>query len=708
MNFKELSLKRAFSSDYDDILNDFYVPVLERAVEYNRLAGFFSSKSLAVAARGILGLIKNDGIMRLIVSPKFSKEDVNSIIDAYENPEKYVANNMLKEIQNLENDFVRDHVFALAWMLANKRLEIKVAILYDEKGKLLNEDEIQQLGIFHQKVGILKDSENNIITFSGSVNETAEAWLGNIEEFKVFRSWDFSEKEYVEADIKKFERFWNNLATNVKTINLPDAVKEKLISIAPDDVDKIDLRKWYRREKRPIMLYPYQLDAVQSWLNNNMKGIFEMATGTGKTFTALACLKKAFEVYPKLLCVITVPYQHLIQQWKNNIEKFELEVDGIIIADSNNAKWNKELFDSLADIYMGYKKKMVILTTHNTFSSKKFIDIIKENKRGTKLFLIADEVHNVGAEKRREGLIEEYELRLALSATPNRLFDEEGTNIIYEYFNCPNKKVTYEFSLRDAINKINPATGKTFLTPYEYLPHFIQLEQDELECYFEASIKIVKNYFAAKEDSDKEKYFEQLLFARANIVKNAIRKYDVLEKIVNELKNPTHTIVYCTPQQIDNVVKLLNKKGIYIHRFTMEEGTVPSKKYNGLSQREYILNMFQQEKIQVLVAMKCLDQGVDIPQAKTAILMASSGNPIEYIQRIGRIIRRYPGKEKARIYDIIVVPSFSQLSSEFKKIEYKIFNKEVERYEFIASNAINSFEALNLIRTIREKIVSSI
>jgi len=708
MGFKEVNIKRAFSSDYDDVLNDFYVPVLEKAIEYNRLAGFFSSKSLAVAARGILGLIRNGGIMKLIVSPKFSKEDINSIVGVYENPEKYVTTNMLEEIQNLENDFVRDHVFALAWMLANKRLEIKVAILYDDKGKLLDEDKIQQLGIFHQKVGILKDSEGNVITFSGSVNETAEAWLGNIEEFKVFRSWDVSEHEYVLADINKFERFWNNLATNVKTIDLPQAVKEKIISIAPDDIDKVDLVKWYRKEKRPVILYPYQLEAVQSWLSNDMKGIFEMATGTGKTFAALACLKKAFEIYHKLLCIITVPYQHLISQWRENIKKFCLDLDEIIVADSSNTNWAKELFYSLADLYLGYKKKIAVLTTHNTFSSSKFIDIIKKNKKQIKIFIIADEVHNIGAEKRRAGLIEEYELRLALSATPNRLFDEEGTKVIYEYFNCPSKRATYEFSLKDAITKINPATGQTFLTPYEYLPYFIQLEQDELESYFEQTIKIIKNYFFSKDEVDKEKFFELMLFKRANIVKNAKKKYEVLEKIVNKLNNPTHTVIYCTPQQIDQITKLLSNKELHLHRFTMEEGTTPSKKYYGLSQRDYILNMFQQGKIQILVAMKCLDQGVDIPQAKIAILMASSGNPIEYIQRIGRVIRRYPGKEKAKIYDIIVVPSFSQLSQEYKKMEYKIFSKEVERYEFIASHAINSFEALSLIRAMKEKIVSGI
>ena len=197
MSLKIISLKRTYSSDYDNILYDFYIPVLSESVEYYRLAGFFSSTSLAIAARGILGLIKNGGIMRIIVCPRLTKEDLNVIVEAQENPEKYIEMKMLKELDQLEDAFIQDHVLALGWMVANNKLQIKVAILYNERGVPLSYDEIQASGIFHQKVGILKDKAGNIVTFSGSINETAFAWTKNIEEFKVFRSWIPTEVDYV-------------------------------------------------------------------------------------------------------------------------------------------------------------------------------------------------------------------------------------------------------------------------------------------------------------------------------------------------------------------------------------------------------------------------------------------------------------------------------------------------------------------------------
>jgi len=297
MSLRDIYIKRFYSSDSDDILREFYIPVLSNSVEYCRLAGFFSSTSLAIAARGVLGLIKNGGIMKMVICPRLTKDDLNAIIKAKENPKKYIENKMIDELEKLEDEFIRDHVYALGWMVANKRLEIKVAIVHDEEGNLLSYDNIQSSGIFHQKIGILKDKDGNIVTFSGSVNETATGWLKNIEEFKVFRNWVNAEKDYVDADIKKFKSFWNDLSKRVRTINIPEAVKEKLITLAPKDIENINLDRWYKHGK--IKLYSYQEEAIDAWIKNNMLGIFEMATGTGKTFTALGCVEKVFAEKPR-------------------------------------------------------------------------------------------------------------------------------------------------------------------------------------------------------------------------------------------------------------------------------------------------------------------------------------------------------------------------------------------------------------------------
>ena len=266
MNLKEITINKSYSSDYDDILNDFYIPVLETSVKYYRLAGFFSSTSLAIAARGISGLIRNGGDIRLIISPKLKKADLDVIISSDEDPNTYIEKQLLDDIEKLEDEFIRDHVFALGWLLANKKLEIKVAIPIDENRKLKSYEESEPTGIFHQKVGVLFDSKDNIITFSGSINESAIAWKGNTEEFKVFRNWKLSELDYVTSDLNKFERFWNGQSDNVKTINIPDAVKEKLISLAPTDINEIELLKQNKSNRNVIVLFKHQKDAINSWI----------------------------------------------------------------------------------------------------------------------------------------------------------------------------------------------------------------------------------------------------------------------------------------------------------------------------------------------------------------------------------------------------------------------------------------------------------
>lgn len=702
MNLRDIPIKRTYSSDNDDILNDFYIPILKASKEYFRLAGFFSSKSLAISARGISGLLKNGGNMKLIASPKLNIEDVKVILNAYKNPEKWIEKKLLEELETLDDLIIKDHVSILGWMIANKKLELKVAIVYDEKQRLLSYEEIQEIGLFHQKVGILRDSWDNIITFSGSVNETSEAWLQNIEEIKVFRNWFDLESEYVKADIDKFNRFWENQSVRIKVIDLPLAVKNKLIKIAPIDIDCLNLEKWYSKQlhisNKKDHLFEHQKKAIDKWLENGMRGIFEMATGSGKTFTALGCLNEVLKLKSQILIIITVPYKHLIQQWIKEIDNFPIEYDELIVADSNNPLWKDKLSDTLIDIEINNKNKVILLTTHSTFSSNDFINIIKNNGN-LNLFLIGDEVHGLGSKKRRNSLIEKFNIRLGLSATPQRWFDSEGTKVLSDYFGG----VIFNFNLKDAIIKFNPLTGHSYLTPYRYIPFFVSLTEKEIEEYYEMTLSIVKRFNNESNETNKEKILECLIYKRANLIKNAAGKYKILENILDSIKDIEYTIIFSTPQQIDEVMRIMNLRGITAHRFTMEEGTAPRKELGGISERDYILNNFINKNYKVLVAMKCLDEGVDIPLARTAILMASSVNPREYVQRIGRIIRRCSDKNESTIYDIIVIPSFN-IAPEFKEIELNILNKELRRYEEIAEKAINSAHALDLIYKIKNNL----
>ncbi|MBL7060686.1 MAG: DEAD/DEAH box helicase family protein [Actinobacteria bacterium] len=706
MSLKDLNFKKRYSSSKDNLLRDFYTPALSEAVNYHRLSGFFSSAVLAIASRGISKFIYNNGHMKLVCGSKLRREDVEEIRKNSDNFDEIIEKNMLNELGNLEDIFIEEYIKALGWLVRKGRLEIKVAIVFDDKGIPMDYEKVNEKGLFHPKIGILEDSLGNKISFSGSINETAQGWLNNVEEIKVFRSWVDIENEYFLEDVDLFDDYWKGNAIDFKVFDLPVAIQKKLINSSPKDFEELKIEEIERKivsikksKKRKIDLRDYQKEAIQYWMNNDKKGIFEMATGTGKTFTALGCLDRINYKLDKIVTIITTPYQHLIQQWKKEINKFGVHYDKTIIASSSKPKWKNILSDYLAQVYMGYIKRLIILTTHDTFSSLDFMKILKDNVNGFDVFLIADEMHGLGSKKRKQGLLEGYNIKLGLSATPKRWFDDIGTKKIYSYFD----DVVFKFSLKNAILKINPETGKSYLTPFKYMPILTNLTDAELDDYFEKTKKIISRLNKTKDNVEKDEILELMLFQRADIIKNAENKYELLETLLKDQGQAIKwTIIYCSPQQIDNVMKIVSKFNIIAHRFTMKEGNIPVKEYNGLTEREHIIKNFADGKYQVLIAMKCLDEGIDIPPARNAVLMSNSGNPREYIQRIGRVLRRFTGKELAIIYDFLVVPSFKVLPSEFYQIERKIFEKELSRYIEIGSIAVNNAEALKTIYDMRK------
>jgi superfamily II DNA or RNA helicase len=437
-------------------------------------------------------------------------------------------------------------------------------------------------------------------------------------------------------------------------------------------------------------LREYQNIAIESWIKNNMNGIFSMATGTGKTYTAIYCIKEVLKINKKFLTVISCPYVHLLGQWEKSLRSLGFTN----IFNTNIQKWKDKLYTKIIDLY--YTDNLIVLTTSNKLSDNDFINIIEKYQYDK--FLIVDEVHGIGSQKRRAGLLEIYKYRLGLSATPERYFDEEGTDFIINYF----YGIVYTFSLKQALNTINPDTNKSFIVHYDYLPYFINLDKEEETKYMAITKKLVKIWNLDGYDEAKE----QLLFKRQNIIKNAFNKYNVLREIIDKLsssRDVNHTLVYCSPQQISVVQDILNEKDIIQHKFTMNESTKPDRKYNNTSERDFILSKFSEKSYNMLVAIKCLDEGVDVPSIKNAILMSSSGNSREWYQRMGRILRRCRDKDHAYIYDIIVKPPLN-VDPEFKKIELKLFEKELRRYDEFSYNADNSLECLNKIYKIKQEI----
>jgi len=691
VSFLDLELKPDYDSERDYILQQFYIPVLSRAKRYYRLSGFFSSSALAVAARGIAAFIRNDGNMKLIVGARLQKSDIEAITEGKENPEKVLSEMILKDLNEIEDEIIRDHVRALGWLIAKGHLDIKIAIVTDNYGHPLDYDTALKRGIFHQKVGIFEDEDGNLISFSGSVNESATAWEDNIEEFKVFRSWIKGELEHLASDNRKFEKYWNGQTKRLKIHDVPAAVREKLIEIAPDDIRRLKIEHF---GERPT-LRSYQENATAAWLHNSFRGILEMATGTGKTLAALVCLEKAFKTEEKMVAIISSPFIHLSEQWIRESDKLGIHCDKLV-ADSRENRWRDKLVDGILDVEDGVSEKLIVLTTHNTLSSVDFISIIKDSKKrvpGLRFLLIVDEVHGIGAPERRNGLIDEYDYRLGLSATPKRWFDFEGTDKIFSYFG----DVVFQFSLKDAIDA-------GYLTPYFYEPHFTFLTKEEMVKYETETRKISRAYYRTKDEDEKDEIFTLLCIKRQKIIRNAANKLVVFKQILDEFNQLKYCLVYCSPRQIREVQDILNRRNIIQHKFTEREGTKPEDRFGGLSERDFLIRKFSEGIYRVLVSMRCLDEGVDVPPARLAIMLDNSGNPREYVQRRGRILRKFPGKEHAVIHDVIVEPVLRPgIPRELADLERKIMSKELQRYREFASSSMNASECLRMMEKVEAK-----
>ena len=678
MSFKELDLQYSYSSAKTNIVDDFYNPVLSNAIKYDRICGYFDSSSLAIAAKGLKGFILNNGKMRLLCGVQLNKDDLNSILN-FSDIETLISDSFLKNLDNMEDEIKKNHVKLLAWMLANNFLEIKIGIKKNNGNYVA--------GMLHSKTGALFDNENNCILFNGSNNETASGWFNNIEKFKVFFSWDETCK-YMSDDLEEFEEFWNNQNDSLEVVDIPKAAKEGLIKLAPksmDDLNKLALSYYEFQGKSNKMdtrrLYSHQKKALDKWFDNGCNGIFEMATGTGKTFTALKCLEKLRLEENNLVTVISCPYTHLIDQWADDIEKFGWDYD--ILYGSMGQHWKNLLSELIFNLRLGVKKNAIILTTHNSFSNDVFISEIK--KLSNNLLLISDEMHHLGSLNLREGLLKNYEFKLGLSATPSRYMDDEGTDFLLDYFGG----IVFKFTIFEALIEKN-FDGKSFLTPYYYFPEKISLTKSESEEYVVLTRKINQLWHMDK-SKKQEDTLNNLLRERKRIINNAQEKYDKLQEILNRYDKINHLIIFCSPEQINNVMSILRAMDLgMVHKFTQKEGKIKNDVFDGLSERQYLLKMFDKGEFVALVAIKCLDEGVDIPSADKVIIMSSTNNPREYVQRRGRVLRRFDGKDNASIYDMAVV--FDDVYGLDNTI-----NMEKERMLDFINTAKNSGDCIKLL-----------
>lgn len=689
MSLSDLHIAKEYRNLKCDVINDFYIPILSNAVMYKRAVGFFNSAALYEMAIGLKHLVERQGKMELIVSPRLTEEDIQSISLGYKTREEVIEKALLRDFEEPKNKTEFRKLNLLANLIAEGVLDIKVAFKINANSA----------GIFHEKMGIVIDAEGNKVAFTGSMNETYSGLLQNYESIDVFCSW--RDEDYDRVNIKEnaFDNLWDNLDTAMEVIPFPKVAVERLNSYKLEKTGTLcveiqnedDSQDVFFKIPDNVDLYDYQREAIESWKNNNYCGIFDMATGAGKTFTALGALSALSKnLNNHIAVVIVAPYQHLVEQWVEDIIQFN--VKPIVAYSYPGQKWRKQFSDAVTAYNVGAIDNFCVIATNATFSLNDFQSILQKFKKN--FAFVVDEAHNFGAVKLSSLLPRKARYRLALSATIERFHDEEGTNKLRKYFG----KTCISFSLKEAIQK-------GFLTSYYYHPIVVYLNADEYEQYQEITKTIIRNGGASQENIDKNPYIEMLLIKRARIISGCKEKVPKLVEVMKPYRTDNYILVYCGATKYDNdssdlkdddevrQIEEVNKRlyyelGMKVHKFTSEENK---------EERDEIKRMFASgTELQVITAIKCLDEGVNIPSIKKAFILASSTNPKEYIQRRGRVLRRAKGKEYAEIFDFITLPrpleEVQFCSEEELSCDLSLVRKEFLRMIDFAETARNPFE----------------
>ena len=608
----------------------------------------------------------------------------------------------------------------LACLIADGILDIRIAYTEGKNG----------IGMYHEKMGLIEDGEGNIVAFSGSMNESATAMSINYETIDVFRSWgDQNETDRVRLKENAFFSIWNDSEPNIKVLEFPSisqALIDKYRRSPPNfDLDKeqfpskdskirtlkdgnieIVTRAIGPRIPENISLHDYQKEAIASWVGENYHGIFDMATGTGKTFTGLGAISKLSEdLNDKLAVVIVCPYQHLVEQWVEDIVRFNMKPI-IGYSSSPQKDWKQRLSKAVRDQKIRVDKSFFcFVCTNATFTNSYVQEQI--SKIHSPVLLVVDEAHNFGAASYARLLDDRFTYRLALSATLERHRDEEGTALLYAFFG----KKCIEYSLDRAIEEDK-------LTPYKYYPVVVHLNDDELTAYEQLSYEMSKCVIKGKNGKYKlNKHGEILALKRARIVAGASEKLDALREEIRPYIHDNNILVYCGAtnvldenadytssdtgdiRQIEAVTRILgNEFGMDVAQFTSREN---------METRAAIKEQFQRgDRLQAIVAIKCLDEGVNIPGIRTAFILASTTNPKEYIQRRGRVLRKAQNKPYAVIYDFVTLPrpldSVSSLTTEQAQRDLTLVKNELARIKEFGRLSQNSMDANNLIWDIQE------
>ena len=648
-------LKTEYRSLKEDPVKEFYRPCLLNAISYKRAVGYFRSTVYNVIGTSIIEFARRGGRIKLICSPELSEEDIDSIALGYARKSRIVEDRFFQQIEELlAGEETAFNTRLLATLVSLGALEIKVAVRADRKG------------LYHEKIGVFSDGIGNAVSFKGSANETWSGWnaQGNIESIEVFCSWRGGlEAKRVKKHNAHFDALWAENDPDVEVFSFPTEALTYLKKAALRDLDSVEPKVMPSRDKRRTPL-PHQNAAVSAWLSRGGRGIFEHATGSGKTFTALMVIRRHIEAGKAALVV--VPSRLLLDQWASEI-KDEISEAALLLAGAGNNIWrapHRLKGMTGADTAHGGR---IVLATMQTASMDAFLDAVVD---GEHLLLVADEVHQVGSPQHARIMTVDAGSRLGLSATPIRYGDPEGTRRIFEYFGGV---IPPPITLADAI-------GAGRLVPYEYFPHALNLTAEEADEWRDYTDRIRREVVRQKPDeagvrplSDKVKI---LLIQRSRIAKKAATKVRLACGVLKaHFEKGQSWLVYCEDaDQLAQVLAVLRQEGMNpVEYHSKMEGD-----------RAATMSWFRSFG-GILVSIRCLDEGVDIPDVSHALILASSQNPRQFIQRRGRVLRRAPDKQVATLFDAIVVP----VSADEEPEQIRLLTSELVRAIEFANHAIN-------------------
>ena len=668
----------------DPFVQDVLIPCFTAASDVDCMVGFFSSEALASLAPGLASFInQSDGRFRLIISPVLRSEDWDAI-EAGVRPVDSLVDDLLSELKVTTDVIQRFTLECLTWLIRRGRIEIRIALLRE--------------GFFHPKVWLFQEENGATLSAHGSSNLTRSGISRNIEQVAVSRSWEDSTELYTTQRLTaQFKTLWDRSDKDCIVVPLPEVVRDRLVKTysTPTPPQETDLSALYERAqsveapspsdpasyrndfKIPVWLryeegpFAHQGEAVNAWCAADHQGVLEMATGSGKTITAMICAHRLHEQSGPLLVVVSAPYVPLIQQWCDEIEPFGIHP--VNLSTANGPRGRASILGRLRRrLRSGSSDVEAVVVSHRTLSDEGFQAELKRFACAT--LLVADEAHNLGS----EGFISNpptfFDYKLGLSATPVRQYDAEGTEALFDFLG----PVVYQFTLEEAIGNC--------LVEYDYFIHEVHLTEDEMESWRELTERIRAIAWRQEEGGKPDEYLTKLLRDRRAILEVATNKISALKTALGheDLSSLSHTLVYTSdkgPEQLEEVNELLNDRGLLFHQLTYEET-------GDRDGTQRILRAFQNGTLKVLTAKRVLDEGVNIPQIQKAFILASTTVERQWVQRRGRLLRQCKeiGKTHSEVHDFVALPSEIDTDPDARTL----VRSELERVQEFARLARNA------------------